>query len=138
MICNRYQIYDFNTNRCLPYTGNTNVYPPGRFTFDWTSEVSGNNVLIDLVFSNPNALYYYYQGGNGYNINGSNKLGNGSGVGVGAYNQGLYYDDGNGYSFGYSSSTTTTSTTTNPDGTTTTTTTTTSSSSSPTQYANNN
>lgn len=69
-------------------------------------------------------------------MNGSNNLGNGSGIGVGRYNIGLYYDDGDGYSFGYPSSTTTTSTTTSSDGTTTTTTTTTTSSSS--TFSNNN
>lgn len=114
----------------MPYTGSPNSYPPGRFVYDWTSTVSGNTILVDLVFSDPNAFYYYYQGGNGYNINGSNGGGSGSGIGVGNYNFGLYYDDGNGYSFGYPSSSTTTSTVTNIDGSTTTTTTTTSSSSS--------
>lgn len=136
MICSRYEIYDFGTNRCLPYTGSLTSYPPGRFVYSWTSTVSGNNILVDLVFSDPNAYYYYYQGGNGYNIYGSNNMGNGSGIGIGKYNQGLYYDDGNGYTFGYPSSTTTTSTAINPDGSTTTTTTTTTTSS--TFYANNN
>lgn len=37
LICNRYQIYDFETNRCLPYTGSATSYPPGRFVFDWSS-----------------------------------------------------------------------------------------------------
>ena len=129
MICNRYQIYDFNTNTCPSYSGDLNAYPPGRLTFDWSSKVVGNNILVNLLFGQSNAYFYYYQGGNGYNINGSNNKGNASGIGLTNTNNGLYYDNGDGYSLGYpsgggSSSTTSTNTTIGPNGSTTTTTTT--------------
>jgi len=52
-------------NSCVAYSGEL-FDQLGRLSFDWSYQFAENEMLIDLVFSQPDIAYYYYENGKGY------------------------------------------------------------------------
>jgi len=124
-LCSYTQSYNFSTNGCddVMASSSSDAFNNGEFSYEWTYGFNGTDLILYVVFSRVDVLYYYYQGGIGYGMNGvvSKGDGNGSGSsfgyggdddfggGFGSSYATVFYDDGNGYYQGYSSSTGTSS-----------------------------
>lgn len=67
----------------------------GRLDFDWSYKSVDNEMIIDLIFSQANISYYYYENGKGYTYEEYRKqLQNGGDDVAGGSGSSFYYDDG--------------------------------------------
>ena len=123
-LCNHTQSYNYSTNGCdsVQASSSTTTLSKGKFDYNWYYGFNGTDLTIYMFITRPDVLYYYYQGGNGYTMNGLAHKGDGNGsgstlanssdsAGFGAGGAGFgasygtaFFDDGNGFYRGYSSS----------------------------------
>lgn len=123
-LCNHTQSYNYSTNACDNVQASSfssgGLQAKGKFDYNWYYGFNGTDLTIYMTITKPDVLFYYYQGGNGYNMSGLAYKGNGngsgsafrsgsesyfgSGSGFGSSYGTAFFDDGNGFYKGYSSS----------------------------------
>jgi hypothetical protein len=64
-----------------------------RLDFDWSYKTAGNEMIIDLIFSQANMSYYYVENGKGYTYEEYRKEIEGGNMDGGSGNA-IFYDDG--------------------------------------------
>lgn len=90
---------------CESYVGDRSLFDSaGRLGFDWEYRNSNNDLVVDLLFSQSNMTYYFYENGKGYQyVTTTTEQTQRNDAGEAS----VYYDDGNGYINGYTGAGTT-------------------------------
>ena len=68
-MCNKFEIFSKESNKCENFDGDTELFNQlGRFSYDWSYQNNGNELIINLLFSQRNPKFYYYEDGVGYSV----------------------------------------------------------------------
>ena len=66
-MCNQYEIFDSENWKCLPYSGDPTLFTEqGRLGYEWSSQTRNNELIIDLLFSQKDMSFYFYENEQGY------------------------------------------------------------------------